>query len=166
MIEPTSGWRPRNPAARAPQKAIVYDCSRGPITTFITDNKALMRRMHGTLVEPVADDEGTFQTPASTTFVKSVRSFRGLRFTRSTHEGKDVRRGATDFQKYPGEFFIIMAAFPDTGRICSRTFWLPMYVTLLNLIFLELCSLSLFKRGSAPINPRSCQRGPNFSRQK
>jgi hypothetical protein len=48
------------------------DC-RQAISTFITDNKALMRRMHGTLVEPVADDEGTFQTPASTTFVKSVR---------------------------------------------------------------------------------------------
>ena len=47
-----------------------------------------MRRMHGTLVEPVVDDEGTFQTPASTTFVKSVRSFRGLRFTRAAHEGK------------------------------------------------------------------------------
>ena len=69
-------------------KKSIFFPPRNSIVTFINDNKALMRRMHGTLVEPLVEDEGTLQTPASTTFVKSVRSFRGLRFTRSLHEGE------------------------------------------------------------------------------
>lgn len=57
------------------------------IGTFIDDNKALMRRMYGTLAENEVPVDEVPKTPASTTFVRSVRNFRGLRFSRSVHEG-------------------------------------------------------------------------------
>jgi len=57
------------------------------ITTFIDDNKALLRRMYGNLVR-VEDIPEQPKTPASTTlFVRSVRNFGGPRFRRSVHEG-------------------------------------------------------------------------------
>jgi hypothetical protein len=57
------------------------------ITTFIDDNKALLRRMYGNLVR-VEDIPEQPKTPASTSlFVRSVRNFGGPRFRRSVHEG-------------------------------------------------------------------------------
>lgn len=57
------------------------------ITTFIDDNKALLRRMYGTLVK-AEDIPEQPKTPASTSlFVRSVRNFGGPRFRRSVHEG-------------------------------------------------------------------------------
>lgn len=55
------------------------------ITVFIDDNKALMRRMYGNLVEPSIDLPEMPKTPASTTFIR--RSFPTLRFKRSVLEG-------------------------------------------------------------------------------
>ena len=61
---------------------------RSSISSFIDDNKALMRRMYGTLVEAVAEIPEQPKTPASTSlFVRSVRNFGGPRFRRSAHEG-------------------------------------------------------------------------------
>jgi len=61
------------------------------ISTFIDDNKALMRRMYGTLIkdQPIIQDiPEQPKTPASTSlFVRSVRNFGGPRFKRSVHEG-------------------------------------------------------------------------------
>jgi len=56
------------------------------ISEFIDDNKALMRRMYGSLVETSLPDlPETPKTPASTTFI--TRSFPNLRFKRSVLEG-------------------------------------------------------------------------------
>jgi len=58
------------------------------ITTFIDDNKALLRRMYGTLVLKEEDIPEQPKTPASTSlFVRTVRNFGGPRFRRSVHEG-------------------------------------------------------------------------------
>ena len=51
---------------------------------FIDDNKALMRRMYGSFIQPSIDLPETPKTPASTTF---IRSFPSLRFKRSVLEG-------------------------------------------------------------------------------
>ena len=60
---------------------------RSKITTFIDDNKALLRRMYGSLVKEEDIPEQP-KTPASTSlFVRSVRNFGGPRFRRSVHEG-------------------------------------------------------------------------------
>jgi len=56
------------------------------ISTFIDDNKSLMRRMYGTLVQ-IEEPEVVRRTPASTTFARSVRQFGGSRFKRSVEEG-------------------------------------------------------------------------------
>jgi len=58
------------------------------ITTFIDDNKALIRRMYGTLVPNEVDIPEQPKTPASTTlFMRTLRNFAGPRFKRSAHEG-------------------------------------------------------------------------------
>jgi len=58
------------------------------ITTFIDDNKALLRRMYGTLVKVEEDIPEQPKTPASTSlFVRTVRNFGGPRFRRDVHEG-------------------------------------------------------------------------------
>jgi len=54
------------------------------ISVFIDDNKALMRRMYGSFIQPSIDLPETPKTPASTTF---IRSFPSLRFKRSVLEG-------------------------------------------------------------------------------
>jgi len=63
----------------------------GNIDSYIDDNKALMRRMYGNLVEEVPEPEPLVneRTPASTQlFVqRQVRNFRGGLFKRSVHEG-------------------------------------------------------------------------------
>jgi len=57
------------------------------ISTFIDDNKALLRRMYGTLVKNEDIPEQP-KTPASTTlFFRTVRNFAGPRFKRSVQEG-------------------------------------------------------------------------------
>lgn len=54
------------------------------IENFIDENKSLIKRMYGTLVQEQVP-QALPQTPASTTFVRSVRQFG--RFKRSTEEG-------------------------------------------------------------------------------
>jgi len=57
------------------------------ISTFIDDNKALIRRMYGTLIK-TDDIPEQPKTPASTTlFMRTLRNFAGPRFRRSAHEG-------------------------------------------------------------------------------
>ena len=67
-----------------------YNYPMSAIETYIDDNKNLMRRMYGTLVKEEMPPPQNPQTPASTTFVRSVRNFGGSRFRRSTEEGKKI----------------------------------------------------------------------------
>ena len=63
-------------------------CSSSRIDTYIDDNKQLMRRMYGSLVrEEMVTVTPEPQTPASTSFIRSVRNFGGQRFSRSVDEG-------------------------------------------------------------------------------
>lgn len=55
------------------------------INKFVDDNKALVRRMFGEL--QVLQPQPQVKTPASTTFVRNVRNFGGIRFKRSVLEG-------------------------------------------------------------------------------
>jgi len=63
------------------------------ITTFIDDNKALLRRMYGDRVQEKEEEiPEQPKTPASTSLfvrstIRSVRNFGGPRFRRSVHEG-------------------------------------------------------------------------------
>ena len=68
---------------------------RSSIDSYIDDNKALMRRMYGNLVEQIEPEPVVNErTPASTTlFVqRMVRNFGGQRFKRSVQEGKIMQR--------------------------------------------------------------------------
>ena len=68
-----------------------FDIFRSSIDSYIDDNKALMRRMYGNLVEQIEPEPVVNErTPASTTlFVqRMVRNFGGQRFKRSVQEGK------------------------------------------------------------------------------
>jgi len=73
------------------------------ISTFIDDNKALIRRMYGTLVKNEVDTIPEVpKTPASTTlFMRTLRNFAGPRFKRSAHEGfiEDFLINDEDYQE-------------------------------------------------------------------
>ena len=74
---------------------IIFNDFRSSIDSYIDDNKALMRRMYGNLVEQIEPEPVVNErTPASTTlFVqRMVRNFGGQRFKRSVQEGKIVQR--------------------------------------------------------------------------
>ena len=63
---------------------------RSAISSYIDDNKALMRRMYGNLNNDLLtiDLPEEPKTPASTSlFVRSVRNFGGSRFKRGASEG-------------------------------------------------------------------------------
>lgn len=64
-----------------------FDYPTSAIDTFIDDNKKLMRRMYGSLIQEEVEVVENVQTPASTTFVRTVRNFGGSRFRRSVEEG-------------------------------------------------------------------------------
>ena len=72
-----------------------------------------------------------------------MRSISNWEVKGSKPQGK--KREATNFWWYPGDIFLIMAAFADLGT--------PTKPNITYVIILELCSLAPYKRALTPSTP-------------